>query len=835
MAAEQEAAWENPSATLRDPEISYLALSCVSGKPDTAVPKRLFVVADIAGPEHYHLGDEAMLEANLQQLRALAPDLRFCLLSGDPGWTAARYGVEALAFPTFANGEAEAQLATLASGTKPDPFCIDVLGSTTCEAIGGSDGLVISGGGNLCSTWPNKILERTAAIKWALHSDLPVVLLGQTLGPDLSADQRAALAGCLPGCRWVGVRDEPSQAIASALQVSKSRIHLQVDDAFFLPPTPVLDERGAALLRNKRPLIVVCLDASLQSSARNAALSIIATQLDALRTHLDGELVFLPNVGGPHVDVRFSDEITGRALASRLRSNLIRLERWEPSEARWLIENASLVVSTRYHPIVFSTAAGVPSVGIYQDDYTRTKLRGALRASESTPYCVSLAEVERGALLPLAMELWHRRDQISARLRQEIRRAASVESERWDGICKALQLHPKAPQRRAVLESDRRDTQTVIDKRGRKPMSEIIGEEQWQEYQTKGYLRLGKLLRDEELKVLQQLLDDIMLGKISYPTVQMQLDTGGRYEDLPDPVAEHLATTLAYRKLQGLEADPKILEFIRRDVFRDICAWHYGRHASVSVFRVMMMNKPAGRGTYLPWHQDAGDVWKLDRDPTVTTWIALDPATKANGCVQVIPGTHRLGLLSKNGSNISAEDEARYCPPEQIEYLELEPGEGLLLHNWLLHRSDINHTAVARRALSACYMDGRTLNVTTGNRFPIVFGEREDTESALPFLRHIKDENRNLREMAAEAQKHAQSLLEDNRRREEMQRESEAYVASLVAENKRREEMQRESEKYVESLLADNKRREEMRAESERYAWSLEAELAQVRALTATA
>jgi phytanoyl-CoA hydroxylase len=51
----------------------------------------------------------------------------------------------------------------------------------------------------------------------------------------------------------------------------------------------------------------------------------------------------------------------------------------------------------------------------------------------------------------------------------------------------------------------------------------------------------------------------------------------------------------------------------------------------------MFINKPAKNGTFLPWHQDH---WKyLDRPALITIWTALDPATIANGCVQVIPGT----------------------------------------------------------------------------------------------------------------------------------------------------------------------------------------------------
>ncbi|MBC7807684.1 MAG: phytanoyl-CoA dioxygenase family protein, partial [Akkermansiaceae bacterium] len=89
----------------------------------------------------------------------------------------------------------------------------------------------------------------------------------------------------------------------------------------------------------------------------------------------------------------------------------------------------------------------------------------------------------------------------------------------------------------------------------------------------------------------------------------------------------------------------------------------------------------------------------------------LDPATKANGCVQVVPRSHTQGLI--NPSHLSGfltpEQAAEHATPEKVVYLELEPGEVVLLHNYLLHASDVNHTDISRRAFSVCYMDCETV------------------------------------------------------------------------------------------------------------------------------
>jgi len=144
----------------------------------------------------------------------------------------------------------------------------------------------------------------------------------------------------------------------------------------------------------------------------------------------------------------------------------------------------------------------------------------------------------------------------------------------------------------------------------------------------------------------------------------------------------------------------------------------------------MFMNKPAGKGTVLPWHQDGGRIWRLTGQPLLTLWLALDPATIANGCVQVVPGSHHLGLLSEHGHTITAAQQAAHCQPAQCDDLVLEPGELVLLHNLVLHASGTNASGQARRAFSVCLMDGAIRSTDADHPgFPKLFGS-----DALPVL-----------------------------------------------------------------------------------------------------
>ena len=253
---------------------------------------------------------------------------------------------------------------------------------------------------------------------------------------------------------------------------------------------------------------------------------------------------------------------------------------------------------------------------------------------------------------------------------------------------------------------------------------QVITEQQWKFYEDNGYVVLGKLLSDADLKALQQRIDEIMLGKaaLNYDKILMQLDSStGNYEDAGVQSRGFKGATLDYRKIQDLEYDPLFLEYMQRPVFRDICRRTYGE-IDIACFRAMFMNKPARKGTYLPWHQDR---WVfLDKDPVITLWTALDPATVGNGCVQVIPGSHKMGLINPehNSGFLTKQQGIDYCPKEKVVYLELKPGEVALLHNWLLHASDVNKTDISRRAFSVCYMPADT-KTTSSEKFNTIFGQ----------------------------------------------------------------------------------------------------------------
>jgi ectoine hydroxylase len=126
----------------------------------------------------------------------------------------------------------------------------------------------------------------------------------------------------------------------------------------------------------------------------------------------------------------------------------------------------------------------------------------------------------------------------------------------------------------------------------------------------------------------------------------------------------------------------------------------------------MMLKEPLVGGSW-EWHQDYG-YWYSNNClfPYMgSCLIAVDTATKENGCLQVIRGSHLMGRIDHNktgdqtGADIARVNEA--LKHLELIYCEMEPGTVLFFHANLLHRSDANRSPNPRWSLICCYNAAR--------------------------------------------------------------------------------------------------------------------------------
>lgn len=122
-----------------------------------------------------------------------------------------------------------------------------------------------------------------------------------------------------------------------------------------------------------------------------------------------------------------------------------------------------------------------------------------------------------------------------------------------------------------------------------------------------------------------------------------------------------------------------------------------------------MIMKDAKVGGAWAWHQDYG-YWY--QNGVLFPWltsasIAVDAATRENGCLQVLAGSHHLGRIDhvltgdQAGADLERVHEAEKRLP--LVYVEMEPGDVLFFHANLLHRSDQNKSDNPRWSMICCY------------------------------------------------------------------------------------------------------------------------------------
>ena len=128
----------------------------------------------------------------------------------------------------------------------------------------------------------------------------------------------------------------------------------------------------------------------------------------------------------------------------------------------------------------------------------------------------------------------------------------------------------------------------------------------------------------------------------------------------------------------------------------------------------MIMKDPQVGGAWT-WHQDYG-YWYQNGvlyPQLSSVFIAVDRATKANGCLQVIPGSHKLGRIDhllagdQAGADMERVDALLARDDAKVMHCEMEPGDALFFDCNLLHRSDRNRSDHPRWSMICCYNAAR--------------------------------------------------------------------------------------------------------------------------------
>lgn len=386
----------------------------------------MLVIGDI-GQHTYHVGDEAMTIASAQALSEGGAAVT--LMTRDVGHSARYIGAavnheavnheaahheagapyEYLPFFLFpwAPAERELTLAALecvlaqlhADRERPSvtelsvlpqvqalPEVLHPLAQTVermvefADAIATMDAVVVSGGGNLNSRYGWLLYERAAAVRAAEHAGVPVYVTGQSLGPVLNPEDAQVLERMLRVARSVTVREHSSLAWCRERGIDA---RLSVDDATdYLPASPARTlhyaegvSAGQALDELPERYVCVTVNECTEQQAQQ-----IAGLLDSMWREHGYAPVFLSHFGDPENpesgDIQMHQRIAEQ-LSPSTPATLLPILHADQSVT--VHRGAAFTLTSRYHPAVFSAAAGIPVLALVPDAFTQMRVGGALR------------------------------------------------------------------------------------------------------------------------------------------------------------------------------------------------------------------------------------------------------------------------------------------------------------------------------------------------------------------------------------------------------------------------------------------------------------------------
>jgi len=239
-----------------------------------------------------------------------------------------------------------------------------------------------------------------------------------------------------------------------------------------------------------------------------------------------------------------------------------------------------------------------------------------------------------------------------------------------------------------------------------------LTDEQVAFYETAGYLVLPHLLTADEMAPVRAAMCD----KVSMIAAQLQADGLIRDRLLDHPFATRLAALFApfsdkeflrygrsWRdRLPGyyhLMATPKILDGVESLIGGEIF--------SNPVYNVRPKVPRVAAGA-VPWHQDKSYWPDANANPVITVWLPLVDATLENGCLHILPRTHRQRLLSHHqetysGTGYTETDEQHLAGRERVVALPLEAGGAILFNDCCLHMSTPNNSTEVRWSVDLRY------------------------------------------------------------------------------------------------------------------------------------
>ncbi|WP_430868447.1 polysaccharide pyruvyl transferase family protein [Demequina aurantiaca] len=395
------------------------------------------VIGDIGWQYLYHLGDEAMTEAAIDQLRERGIT-NITLVAGQPEVAEQFYGLPSVARAGFNTkwsrdgneGHLRVMEELLESG--------DFEEGGIHAAIRDCDAVLIAGGGNLNSTHFHHLYERLAAKRMAEFFGKRLYVTSQTVGPVLTPVDREKVAEIADYAECFGAREESTYKLMTSLAQRPERVFHTMDDAVMLRSDAKSVAAVEAMGLPDR-YILASFSNGHGTAFKNAHsyYRAMAKLIDQLAVRNDIDVLLAPHAGSfdPARTTRDQDSdlaIAGYSTSGRVRNLGLITAREDVA----LIERAALSLSTRYHAAVFAPAATTPTAAIAPSYYSSIRMRGALRNVGAERFVVPAVSMHLA--VDAFSELLEQDEAIRAHLAGTQRVTVGYQSTWWDAMTQSM-------------------------------------------------------------------------------------------------------------------------------------------------------------------------------------------------------------------------------------------------------------------------------------------------------------------------------------------------------------------------------------------------------------
>jgi len=244
----------------------------------------------------------------------------------------------------------------------------------------------------------------------------------------------------------------------------------------------------------------------------------------------------------------------------------------------------------------------------------------------------------------------------------------------------------------------------------------VLTQKQRDFYEENGYIVIPKLLKQKEIEMFYNHFDTLMENpKETFKKMAIMRDVS-----LKNVNREARNDPNVVTKFQDWSYDPIFWQYACNDNLTSYVKAFCGD--AVRAMHFMSINKPPDTGFLTSRHPLHQDQWYFPFGPSqfiVCSWTALQPCTRLNGCLCVIPGTHKSapvgsllehdypkwqGLVNKayHSINLPNNTDINTMIRKRV-HLEMEPGDTVFFHPLLIHGSGTNMTKNSRRSISVHY------------------------------------------------------------------------------------------------------------------------------------